>query len=488
MERTEARRRQALDSLDPGTQARLGQFFTPGSAAALIASLIDLSPLAGTVRVLDPGAGAGSLAAALVSRIVRERPGLCVHVVAVEVDEAVHRVLADTLADCATLPGVTTELVRADYIEGSTGRETDRRLAGPFDVVVMNPPYGKLGAADPHRRALSVSAVDAPNLYAAFWALGVQATRPGGQVVAIVPRSFANGTYFAPFRRWLLAAMRLDTLHVFESRSTVFADTGVLQENVIVAGTVGRPPRSTVTLSASVGHTGEVQRQDVASSAVVQPSDPHRFIRFTDGAASVPEGARFTLAELGLSVSTGRVVDFRARPWLAEVAEPGTVPLIYPGNVRGGEVDWPREISKPQWFRATEPAARRQLVPSGDYTLTKRFSSKEERRRVVAGVWDREPAPAFENHLNYFHESGHGLPLELARGLSVWLNSTCVDVLFRTFSGHTQVNAGDLRVLPYPSRMDLDRLGRALPGPLPEQAALDKVVTEVLGGVVAAAS
>ena len=478
----------ALACLEPDRQSELGQFFTPAPAAALVASMPRLDGLLGLVRVLDAGAGVGSLTAALVDRLHQERPDVAVHVVAVETDDAVVPFLADTLEDCSSIPNVTCDLVAGDYLAGSTGLDADARMCGPFDLVIMNPPYGKLAANHHDRRAVANAVVDTPNLYAAFWALGVRACQSGGQVVAIVPRSFANGTYFEPFRRWLLRTMRLDTLHVFESRSTVFADTGVLQENVIVSGTVGGKPEN-VVLSASVGHADEVTVQVVPAAAVVQPSDPHKFVRFTDGAACVPDAARFTLDDLGLSVSTGRVVDFRCRQWLSdEPHEEGNVPLVYPGNVRGGGVDWPRHIGKPQSFRAKDMAARKWIVPAGNYTVIKRFSAKEERRRVVAGVWDLPGEPAFENHLNYVHEQGEGLPLDLARGLSVWLNSSPLDELFRTFSGHTQVNAGDLRVLPFPSRDDLSALGRAFPGQLPTQDEVDGVVSRLLDPVSAVAS
>lgn len=463
--RAESRRVAALAAVDPRRQVNLGQFFTPARAAALIASLPALDELAGPVRVLDPGAGSGSLTAAMVARLDAEHPGLAVHVVAVEKDPAVWPWLRETLADCDARPGVTTELVEADYLDAATGLTPDPRVRGPFDLVIMNPPYGKLAAADAGRRAVSLEHVDTPNLYAAFWALGVAALAPAGQCVAIVPRSWANGTYFSSFRRWLLDRLRLDVLHVFESRSTVFRDTGVLQENVIVSGTRTTARGSSVVLSASVGHADEVTRQTVPAAAVVQPGDVHQFVRFTDGAASVPGAACHTLDSLGLSVSTGRVVDFRARAYLSmDPDEPDTVPLIYPGNVRAGGIDWPRNMGKPQAFRVVDDVAQRLLVPAGVYTIVKRFSSKEERRRVVAGVWDRPGLPAFENHVNYFHERGNPLPVDLARGLSVWLNSSAVDELFRTFSGHTQVNAGDLRTLPYPSRGDLARLGLTVPG------------------------
>jgi len=165
---------------------------------------------------------------------------------------------------------------------------------------------------------------------------------------------------------------------------------------------------------------------------------------------------------------------------------PDAAPLIYPGNVRDGRVQWPRPIGKPQGFLVAAEEARRLLVPAGTYTVVKRFSAKEERRRIVAGVWDGPTAVAIENHLNYFHEAGHGLEPALARGLSAWLNTTVVDQLFRTFSGHTQVNAGDLRTLPYPNREDLAAMGRAVGPDLPTQDRLDTLMNTILAREAAA--
>ena len=104
------------------------------------------------------------------------------------------------------------------------------------------------------------------------------------------------------------------------------------------------------------------------------------------------------------------------------------------------------------------------LYPNGFYCVVRRFSSKEEKRRVVAGVvspgsFNGAAVLGFENHLNLFHENKHGLSQALARGLAVFLNSTIVDDNFRRFSGHTQVNATDLKQMKYPSRDALIQLG-----------------------------
>jgi hypothetical protein len=104
------------------------------------------------------------------------------------------------------------------------------------------------------------------------------------------------------------------------------------------------------------------------------------------------------------------------------------------------------------------------LYPRGYYCVVRRFSSKEEKRRIVASVVDPgafgdTPVLGFENHLNLFHENKRGLPQALARGLAVFLNTTAVDESFRRFNGHTQVNATDLKLMKYPSRASLIELG-----------------------------
>jgi adenine-specific DNA-methyltransferase len=492
-DRAEQRRVQARQALDQDRQSLLGQFFTPAAAAALIAGLPRL-PEAGRFRVLDPGAGSGSLSAAIAARILRERPALELQLVAVELDGALAAYLGETLRDIedafeAAGAPATTRLIAGDYLDLATSpRGRAAGLDGPFDLVIMNPPYRKLAAAAPHRRRLARAGAECPNLYAAFLALGAEALAPGGQLAAITPRSFANGPYFGQFRRYLLDRMALDRLHVFESRSAVFSDTGVLQENVVFSGTRDGQ-RNEVALTVSRGHADQPSTRLVGYADVVRPGDADRFIRIPAGRADPAVAETMaalpaTLADLGVQASTGRVVEFRARSGLTSAGAPGSVPLVYPGHVRGGIVQWPRDIRKAQGFAVRSAADGSLLLPEGCYVVIRRFSAKEERRRVVAAVWTPLAASgpvAFENHLNVLHCGGAGLDRDLAAGLSYWLNSSLVDTFFRTFSGHTQVNAADLRSLRFPKPAGLRSLGRDRELRLPSQEEIDRLVAEVLG-------
>jgi adenine-specific DNA-methyltransferase len=332
--------------------------------------------------------------------------------------------------------------------------------------------------------------IETTNLYTAFIALAVRNLVDGGELVSINPRSFCNGPYFKPFRREFLDLMALDRIHVFESRKTAFSGDEVLQENVILHAIKSHENSETVTISATIGNDDELTRA-VNYGRVVQPTDPDLFIHIVidDEGDQVRERLshfQAALPDLDIKVSTGRVVDFRASDYLRIDPEPGTVPLIYPAHFKDGFVSWP--VSGPRKRNAIVDSERTAelLVDEGVYVLTKRFSAKEERRRVVAAVYDskrvRAPRIGFENHLNYYHRDGRGLPRNLAVGLAVFLNSTLVDRFFRQFNGHTQVNATDLRSFRYPSLNQLRFLASKIGDVLPDQAGIDTILDEVILG------
>ena len=78
----------------------------------------------------------------------------------------------------------------------------------------------------------------------------------------------------------------------------------------------------------------------------------------------------------------------------------------------------------------------------------------------MACIYDPHPIDAplvgFENHLNYFHVGGKGLEMLLAKGLGAFLYSSVLDLYFRQFNGHTQVNATDLRSVSFPTARELE--------------------------------
>jgi len=227
----------------------------------------------------------------------------------------------------------------------------------------------------------------------------------------------------------------------------------------------------------------------ITQSELIKPDDADQFIHIVpDEAGGHVSDSMTTLThsldDLNLSVSTGRVVDFRSRSFLRADPEPGSAPMIYPTHFRESWIAWPKLGHKKPNACIVNKESEKWLIPSAIHVLVKRFSAKEEKRRIVAAIFDPARVPcdvvAFENHLNYYHENGKGLSPKLAKGLTAFLNSTLVDTYFRQFNGHTQVNATDLRNLKYPSRAELEKLGEKIGEIFPNQDDLDRFIEQEL--------
>ena len=494
----EATRQCASGRIDPRRRVSLGQYLTPASVASFMAGMVECRKPA--IRVLDPGAGSGSLSAAFVAAMCRRSPRpRSIALTAYEIDPLLVGYLQETLKLCEAAcreAGVRLEarVIEEDFLE--VGANTLARdifaptEKGRFDCAILNPPYRKIRAESPERRHLRSVGLETTNLYAGFLALAARLLAPAGEMVAITPRSFCNGPYFEPFRRFFLRDMRFRRVHVFDARDRAFADDEVLQENIVFRAVRTRETDGDVVVSASAGPTGGgVRTRTTPHSELVRPRERHAFIHIVPDAGGDTVRRRIAdlgagLSELGLNVSTGRVVGFRAKELLRTTPGRDTTPLIYPCHLRNGFVEWPNPDGRKPNALVLGPQAEGLLVPEGYYVLTKRFTSKEEPRRVVAAVYDPARVAGgrvgFENHVNYFHADGRGLPVTLAKGLAAFLNSTLVDVYFRQFSGHTQVNATDLRSLRYPKTDRLVALGRRIGRVYPPQGELDRLVGDVV--------
>jgi len=485
-------------SLDVERRSELGQFLTPIALAEFMASMF--GELGGRdVRLLEAGAGVGSLVAALCAEMIRRpnRPR-AVAVVAYEIEPKLIPCLERTLAACGDVLGAqgvrfSSTIVQRDFISESVAMLTGGLFAPArqsFHLALLNPPYGKIRSDSPERQLMSSIGIEATNSYAAFVALAARLLEVRGELVAITPRSFCNGPYFRPFREELLGQMSIRRLHLFESREQAFSDDKVLQENVIIHAVKVRD-RSPVEVSMSDGVDDDlIATRSVPYADVVGPVGAGSVIRIVpddigDSVSDGLAGSQNTLEQLGLSVSTGRVVDFRVADFLRKDSVAGAVPLIYPGHFEGSEIRWPRVDFKKSNAILLAPETRSMVFPAGCYVLVKRLSAKEERRRIVAAVYEPVPGSscpvAFENHVNVFHAAGGGLQVDVARGLCAFLNSGVVDAQFRQFNGHTQVNATDLRSLRFPSLAALCGLGGRVARQASSEAIDELVAKELLG-------
>jgi len=471
VQRIDAIRPEISSHLQSERRSALGQFMTPASVAKYMTSLFTIRPR-GQIRLLDPGAGMGALSTAFIQRWQQHAiANSALEITAYEIDCELRKHLEDHLRTCQTddfmmKQKLVVKVLPYDFIQAVTNSlEFDTQAN--FTHAFLNPPYKKINNDSEYRKWLRTCGIETVNLYSAFVALAVQLLVDDGELVAIIPRSFCNGPYYKPFRKFILQFTAIEHIHLFNSRDKAFKDDNVLQENIIIKLIRGKK-QELVTVSHCADDTFNDYKERVCLfSEIVKPGDIDQFIYIPTYAKSVnvvpTSSFRYKLADLGLEVSTGPVVDFRLRQFLRAEPADDTVPLLYPCHFAGNRITWPLSASKKPNALLLHPETRKWLYPNGFYTVTRRFSSKEEKRRIMASVVRPDAFTTvwlgFENHLNIFHHRKQGLPEKLALGLTVFLNSTMVDEYFRLFNGHTQVNATDLRSLKYPSRDALIELG-----------------------------
>jgi hypothetical protein len=489
LEQADCVRRAIAPGISLKQKSALGQFMTPAPVARFMASLFPPSPLH-KCTLLDAGAGLGALACAFLDRWGAS-DGFSFHSAqldAYEIDPSLRAHLNQTLASYPTRLPLDYRVLPDDFIEAAAMKSLAPRR---YTHAILNPPYKKINSFSSHRLILRQVGIETVNLYSAFVALTLSLMKPGGQLVAIIPRSFCNGPYYRPFREFILNRAALQHIHLFASRTKAFKDDDVLQENVIIrlecAGVQGN-----VTVSNSTDDSFlDLVTHEHPFNRIVFPDDQDKFIHVPTSlgfnAIELSKGVQFTPADLGIGVSTGPVVDFRLLEHIREMPDKNTVPLLYPGHFSGQVTQWPKEGIKRGNAIRLNSETRKWLYPNGFYTVVRRFSSKEEPHRIIASVVRPDNFPAmkllgFENHLNVFHEDKHGLPEALAYGLAVFLNTTAVDENFRRFNGHTQVNATDLRLMKYPDRRTLTAIGNcARSQGIISQAKMDAIAQGLTG-------
>ena len=459
-------RKSVSTKLALANRAKLGQYMTPAPIARFMSSLFPPSTLQ-TCVLLDAGAGVGSLSSAFLDRWAMQDGFLFqqADVETYEIDPRLRNHLAEALTTYSEHLPIRWNINSQDFIEAAA-----LQIMAPkrYTHVILNPPYKKIDSRSSHRIVLRKAGIETVNLYSAFVALSLALMKHGGHMVAILPRSFCNGPYYRPFREYILQHAALHHLHLFTSRTKAFQEDGVLQENVIIRLECGGEQGS-VTVSHSTDDTfSDLISQEHLFTRIVFPQDSEKFIHVPTSsehtAIELSKNVRATLSSLGITVSTGPIVDFRLLEHIQTSPKPHTVPLLYPGHFREQRLCWPKEGIKHGNAICMNASTKKWLYPNGFYTVVRRFSSKEEKRRIVASVVRPDAFPGndylgFENHLNVFHIDKHGLPEAIAYGLAAYLNTSAVDAAFRRFNGHTQVNATDLRNMLYPDQSTLRELG-----------------------------
>lgn len=445
-------------------RSRFGAYYTPPPLAG---RLVDMAAQAGidwrTCKTCDPACGGGAFLVPVARKIVEENEHLAPKMLVRTLSERLRGWEIDPFA--AWLAQVFLELSVVDVCRRAGERlptlvEVSDSLVREdiqpyFDLVIGNPPYGRLSldpdVRDRYRRSLYGHA----NLYGLFTDLAVQLTRPGGVIAYVTPTSFLAGEYFKSLRAVLANEAKPVNIDFVSVRKGIFED--VLQETLLATYKRGsRTSRVTVNFISPQEH-GSIAITPAGQFRIPpQASGPWLIPRTSSEGKLVATLQCFDhrLKDYGYEVSTGPLVWNRHKEQLRTKVSAEVLPLIWAECITADGQFTFRALRKNHKPYFAPFDGDDWLISREACILMQRTTAKEQSRRLITAELpqifiNKYGGVVVENHVNMIKPIMNK-PLVPSNVLTTLLNSSIVDRAFRCISGSVAVSAYELEALPLP--------------------------------------
>lgn len=476
-----------LEQMPKAKRKIIGQFFTSPETAIYMASMF-ATPNKEKLSILDPGAGSGILTAALVERLQSNSILKHIMITCYETSVDVLPILEKNLEYIKKQSKIPLdyEIIQENYITSQKEDFQKAEARKVYDLIICNPPYKKITKDADEATSMPDVCYGAPNLYFLFTSMGLFNLKSTGEMVFIIPRSWTSGAYFKAFRNYLLKNGTLKQIHLFVSRDRVFEKESVLQETIIIKiDKHSKKDSVKITCSNSNSDFYNITTIDVPYPYIVMGPEQYVYlVTNTDELAILRSLSKWqnTLPSIGLKMRTGLTVDFRHIEQLRHYPDTDNVPLLYSQHIRNGHVIFPVHRE----FEYITKSKSGLIQKNKNYLLVKRFTSKEENRRLQSGIYLSIEHPDYEyisthNKVNFIEGIGFDMTEEQVYGLYVIFNSTIYDRYYRILNGSTQVNSTEINAMPMPTLADLERLGIAL---MKRNDLSVEICDELLGGLI----
>ena len=457
-------------------RARLGAYYTP---PALCERLLDMATEAGvdwrSARVLDPACGAGAFLAPVARRMAESHKESSPKIALKNIQRRLSGFERDPFA--AWISQVFLDVTLGDLCSEagtrlhSVVRVCDSLEQAPvgkgFELVVGNPPYGRITLSPELREKFRRSLFGHANLYGVFTDLALRFTRPGGVIAYVTPTSFLAGEYFKALRGLLGREAPPVSIDFIGKRKGVFAD--VLQEALLATYQRGGDPGVGRVHHLSEGPDSSIKATTAGAFNLPEnPDQPWLMPRTEAQNALVSQAGMlpYRLADYGYKVSTGPLVWNRHKPSLRDRPGKGRYPLVWAESVRSEGV-FKFRAEKRNHKPYFEPRTNEfWVVTDFPCVLLQRTTAKEQCRRLIAAELpatfiEDHGAVVIENHLNMIKPL-NGTPRVAPAALAVLLNSNVVDQVFRCINGSVAVSAYELGALPLPPPGDIKKIERLM--------------------------
>lgn len=487
-------------------RSRYGVFYTP---PVLASRLLDLAESAGTdfstAKILDPACGGGAFLAPLARRMATKLSHLSPIERLRHIETHLHGYEIDPFS--AWVSQVLVEMALKNDIEAA-GRplaklvdvcdslQTPETQFNRYDLVIGNPPYGRI-KLEPERRAhWARSLYGHANLYGLFTDLAVRLVAQEGIIAFVTPTSFLGGQYFQALRGVLGRETPPVAFDFVASREGVFADA--LQEAMLAVYRKQSTRRQVAVSYLSVRETGQLSI--TRNGDYPLPEDPTTswiLPRKQELDELVRSCSLLThrLADLGYTVATGPLVWNRHKEKLHQTKQNGCIPLIWAECINSsGTGEFSFSVTSKNhsaWFKPG-PKDEANIVRE-PCVLLQRTTSLEQPRRLIAAELPKEfidahgGAVTIENHVNMVRPIKNQKPIVSARVIAALLNTETVDQVFRCINGSTAVSAYELESMPLPPPEVIKKL-EGLIANQTKRETIEKAVKEMYANVRACAA
>lgn len=475
-----------IDRIPLEKRKRMGQYFTHEKVSELMVNLFENVGQKEVIKILDPGAGIGIFESTFCEYVKLLEKKVILSFDLYENDDTIIPLLEQNMRVCKDDMAsegleIDYKIFNDDFILSNASIFNDQdsfdEEKDGYDFVISNPPYYKLNKESNQVVEMKEIVSGQPNIYTLFMAVSAKLLKNGGQMAVLTPRSYCSGLYFKTFRKWFLNVVKPQKIHLFESRKEIFKKYDVLQENVILTATKTSTKPKNILISVSEGIPNEaLSTKNATYDEIIIETDNNIVMRIPTSELDDLIAAKIdkfdnNLETLGLKVSTGPVVPFRATEFLLTKLNKRKdfIPLIWMHNIDNGMVKWPlKKNNIPIGLKKTTESEKI-LKPNKNYVLIKRFSAKEGKQRINAGIYLKKSLKSdfigIENHVNYLYKKDGELTKDEAYGIAALLNSKLYNRYFQITNGSTQVNAFEIRNLPLPSLKIITSLGNSVQKP-----------------------